>query len=88
MPRRYQFNLRFLLVLIMLVASYWAGWVSHRAWQRRNIEQAIDDALQQVKGPLQVEKVDELDVVVLRGGQADVEAMQRGINKIESAARQ
>jgi hypothetical protein len=80
--------MRFLLVLIMLVASYWAGWVSHRSWQSRNIEQAIDDALQQVNGPVQVEKVDELGVVMLRGGQADVEAMQRGINKIESAAKQ
>ena len=88
MPRPYQFSMRFLLVLIMLVASYCTGWVSHRSWQRRNIEQAIDDALQQVNGPVQVEKVDDLDVIMLRGRQANVEAMRGGINKIESAAKQ
>ena len=88
MPRPYQFSMRFLLVLIMLVASYCAGWVSHRSWQRRNIYQAIDDALQQVNVPVQVEKVDDLDVIMLRGRQANVEAMRGGINKIESAAKQ
>jgi hypothetical protein len=71
----------------MLVASFFAGWVSHRSWQRRNIKQAIDDALQQVNGPVQVEKVANTDVIVLRGRGADVEAMQEGIDKIESAAK-
>jgi hypothetical protein len=44
--------------------------------------------LQHVNGPVQVEKVDELGVIMIRGPQTDVEAMQRGINKIESAAKQ
>ena len=88
MPRPYQFSIRFLLVVIMLVASYCAGWVSHRSWQRRNIDQAIDDALQQVNGPVQIERVDDPGVIILRGRSADVEAVQGGINKIESAAKQ
>ena len=88
MPRPFQFSMRFLLVLIMLVASYCAGWVSHRSWQRRNIDQAIDDALQQVNGPVQIERVDDPGVIILRGRAADVVAVQGGINKIESAAKQ
>jgi hypothetical protein len=72
----------------MLAASYGAGWVSHRSWQRRNTDRAVDDALQQVTGPVQVEKVDDLGVILLRGQEANVKAMQRGINTIESAAKQ
>jgi hypothetical protein len=71
----------------MLVASFCAGWVSHRAWQRKNIEQATVDAMLQLGGPVRVEKVDGLDVMMLKGHKADVEAMQGAIGKIQDAAQ-
>ena len=73
---------------MMLAASYFAGWISHRAWNRRNTEQAIIDAMRQVNGPVRVEKAGDLDVIMLKGRKADVEATQEAIDKIQAAAEQ
>jgi hypothetical protein len=72
---------------MMLVASYFAGWISHRAWNRRNAEQAIIEALRQVNGPVRVERAADIDVIMLKGSKADVEATQEAIDKIQAAIR-
>jgi hypothetical protein len=72
---------------MMLAASYFAGWVSHRAWNRRNTDQAIIEALRQVHGPVRVEAGD-LDVLMLKGRKPDVEATEEAIGKIQAAAEQ
>jgi hypothetical protein len=73
---------------MMLAASYFAGWISHRAWNRRNTEQSIIDAMRQVNGPVRVEKAGDLDVIMLKGRKADVEATQEAIDKIQAAVQQ
>jgi hypothetical protein len=73
---------------MMLAASYFAGWVSHRAWNRRNTEQAIIDAMRQVHGPVRAEKAGDLDVLMLKGRKPDVEATEEAIGKIQAAAEQ
>ena len=82
-----RFSLRSLLLVILLAAAYSAGWVSHRSWNQRNTQQAISDAVQQIGGPVEVESVDKLDVLILRGPRQDVEEMQGAIGEIEAAAK-
>ena len=86
MRQSFRFSLRFLFLLMMLAAAYFAGWVSHRAWNRRNTERAILDAMQQVQGPVRVEKAG--DGIMLKGRKSDVEATQQAIGKIQAAAVQ
>ena len=88
MRQSFRFSLRFLFIIMMLAASYFAGWVSHRAWNRRNTEQAIIDAMRQVHGPVRVEKAGDLDVLMLKGRKSDVEATEEAIGKIQAAAEQ
>jgi hypothetical protein len=73
---------------MMLATSYFAGWISHRAWNRRNTEQAITDAMRHVNGPVRVEKTGDLDVIMLTGRKADVEATQEAIDKIQATVQQ
>ena len=35
-----QFSLRSLLIVMTLVATYIAGWISHRTWNRRNLDES------------------------------------------------
>ena len=88
MRQSFRFSLRSLFIIMMLAASYFAGWISHRAWNRRNTEQAIIDAMRQVNGPVRVEKAGDLDVIVLKGRKADVEETQEAIDKIQAAVQQ
>ena len=88
MRQSVRFSLRSLFIIMMLAASYFAGWVSHRAWNRRNTEQAILDAMRPVNGPVRVEKAGDLDVIMLKGRKADVEATQEAIDKIQAAVQQ
>lgn len=88
MRQSFRFSLRLLFIIMMLAASYFAGWISHRAWNRRNTEQAIIDAMRQVNGPVRVEKAGDLDVIMLKGRKADVDATQEAIDKIQAAVQQ
>jgi hypothetical protein len=88
MRQAFRFSLRSLFIIMMLAASYFAGWISHRAWNRRNTEQAIIDAMRQVHGPVRVEKAGNLDAIMLKGRKSDVEATQEAIDKIQAAVQQ
>jgi hypothetical protein len=75
-------------IIMMLAAAYFGGWISHRAWNRRNTEQAIIEAMRQVNGPVRIERARDLDVVMIKGGKAEVEATQEAIDKIQAAVQQ
>lgn len=83
---RARFSLRTLLVAVMLVAAFSAGWVSHRSWNRRNVDQAISDAIEQIGGPVQVERAKPTDVLIIKGSQQDVQKMEAAIGDVQAAA--
>jgi hypothetical protein len=88
MRQSFRFSLRSLFIIMMLAAAYFAGWISHRAWNRRNTEQAIIEAMRQVQGPVRIERARDLDVVMIKGDKADVEATEDAIGKIQAAVQQ
>jgi len=86
MRQSLRFSLRTLFLIMLVAAAYCAGWISHRAWNRRNTEQAIIEAMRQVNGPVRVEKAG--DVMMLKGRKSDVEATEEAIDKIQAAIQQ
>ena len=83
-----RFSLRSILLIMMLVATYMAGWVSHRAWNNRNLQENIDDAMDQLSNSqVSVETVDDLGVIVVKGKKPDVKKAQTSIGKIHDAAK-
>lgn len=89
-PRWLQFSLRTLLVIMAVVASYFAGWASHREWNKRTIDEAILKATQRVGAAGQVQ-VETSKVVpggfILRGKKEDVAEMEKAVRDIAAAAR-
>jgi CHASE3 domain sensor protein len=83
-----QFCLRTLLAMLVLVATYFAGWVSHRQWNRRNVDAAIQSAMRRIEGPVQVETPkDAGQVFILRGRKDDVAEVDEAIRDVDAAAR-
>jgi hypothetical protein len=83
-----RFSLRFLLLVILLAASYCAGWVSHRSWNQRNTEQTISEAVRRIGGPVEVETVDDSDGLIFRGRKEDVDELTKTVREIEAVSRQ
>ena len=79
----FRFSLRTVLIVFLFVASYFAGWVSHRTWSRRQVEEIIADTVRALGAPIQVEKVNDLDVLILTGPKEDVERVQRIVDEIQ-----
>ena len=92
-PRRLmQCSLRALLVLFLLVAAYWSGWVSHRAWNQKNVSETMRRALLdfeeiQTKNPVKIETVEGSDIYMTRGKKEDVDKVQQILDQVESAAK-
>lgn len=89
-PRRLtQFSLRALLVTLLLVAAYWSGWVSHRAWNQKHVSETMLRAFKEVetKYPVEVETVEGTGVFMTRGKKEDVEKAQQILEQVEAAAR-
>jgi len=83
-----RWSLRTLLTITMLAASYFAGWVSHREWNKRNVEEVILNATDRIGGPVIVEAPPYApDVHILRGPKGDVEEMKEAVQDIDAAAR-
>lgn len=59
---------------MLVVAAYCAGWVSHRVWQLRSSGEGV----------IEVEQLPDMDVVILRGRQQDVQRVQQVIGEVES----
>lgn len=87
-PAWLRFSLRTLLAIMMLAASYFAGWVSHREWNKRNVEEAILNATQRIGGPVKVESPkDAPEMLILRGQKDEVAEMEEAVRDIDAAAR-
>ena len=72
----------------MLAASYFAGWVSHREWNKRNVEEAILKATERIGGPTTVETADDAPgMLIVRGRKDDVAEMENALRDIDAAAR-
>ena len=83
-----QFSLLALLFLLSMAAAYWAGWASHRAWNRRNFaetRQRLIDELQ-TKLPVKIETIEGTDVFMTRGKADDVETATAILQEASEAA--
>jgi hypothetical protein len=82
-------SLRSILLIILLVATYLAGWVSHRAWHNRNLQRNIADAMDQLtNSQVDMVTVDDLGVIILKGPpKLDVQKAETSIGKIHEAAK-
>ncbi len=79
--------MRTLLLTILVVAAYLAGWVSHREWNKRNVEEAIMKGIQRVGGPVDVQFQETGRIMTLRGQNDDeVSEMKEAVRDISSAA--
>jgi hypothetical protein len=72
---------------MMFVAAYFAGWMSHRAWNRQNVADTISRAVEEANIPVKVDHLEGVDVFVTRGRKEDVEKVTAIIDDIEDAAR-
>jgi hypothetical protein len=83
-----RFSLRSILFIMMLVATYMAGWVSHRAWHNRNLQENIVDAMDQLNNSqVSMETVDDLGVTIVKGRKSNVKKAQTSIGKVHDAAK-
>ena len=81
-----RFSLRSIFVLMMFVATYMAGWVSHRAWHNRNLQENIADAIDQLtNSQVSMETVD--GVTIVKGAKSNVTKAQPSIGKVHDAAK-
>ncbi len=84
---RWKFGLRSLLLVTLLVATYFAGWQSHKIFHNRNLKEHVAAAMQEIKRRnVEVETIDELGLTVVRGQKENVEAAQAVIGVVQSAA--
>ena len=83
-----QYSLGAMLILVSLVAAYWAGWASHRAWNRRNLAETMRPFLEKVQAdyPIKVETIDGSDVYMIKGKQEDVDEAQTMLDAAAEAA--
>ena len=83
----WRFGLRSLLLVILLIATYFAGWVSHRHFHNRNLNENISAAVRAINNTnVEVEAVEKLGVTIVRGKKEDVEAVKPTIDKVHAAA--
>ena len=83
----WRFSLRSLLLVMLLTAIYFAGWVSHRLFHNRNLNENISDAVRAIDNKnVKVEAVDDLGVTIVKGKKEDVEAVKPTIDKLHAAA--
>ncbi len=75
----FRFTVKSLLLAMTLLASFCAGWVSHRSWLRYNQPERDDSLL----GPVQVEFVEGLDTIISGGRKVDVDRVLKIISEIE-----
>ena len=83
----WRFGLRSLLLVMLLIATYFAGWVSHRHFHNRNLNENISAAVRAIDNKnVEVDAVEELGVILVKGKKQDVEAVKTTIGKVHAAA--
>ena len=84
-----QFSVRSVLVVMLLVATYIAGWLSHKQFNNRNLDENVSAAVKRIDNmQAQVEVIDELDgLTVVRGKRSqDVKDVISAIEQVKDAA--
>ncbi len=87
----FRFSLRSVLLLMLLVATYIAGWLSHKQFHNRNLEENVADAVKRIENKkAEVEVVDELGgLTIIRGkSNQDVTEVISSIDQVKEAAKQ
>lgn len=72
------------------MAAYWSGWVSHRAWNQKNVTETMRRAFEEVeaKYPVEVETVEGTDIFMTRGTKEDVDKVQEILERVGEAAKE
>ena len=84
-----RFSLRSLLLIVLLVATYCAGWVSHRAFHNRNLQENIEAAIREIETKNAELEMNQLGTTVITGkSKSDVEAVASAIEDVHTAAGQ
>jgi hypothetical protein len=83
----WRFGIRSLLFIMLLVATYFAGWVSHRVFHNRNLNENISAAVRAIDDKnVEVEAVESLGITRVKGKQEDVDAVKTAIESVHAAA--
>lgn len=84
---RWRFGIRTLLLATVLVATYCAGWQSHKIFHNRNLQENITAAMQEIQNKnVEVETIQELGLTIVKGKKEDVESAQERIDQVQKAA--
>ena len=78
-------------MLMLLIATYIAGWISHKRFHNRNLDENVAAAIQLIESKrAQVEVVNELGDLVIVKGESDqvVDDVVSAVNEVQRAARQ
>lgn len=88
--RWYRFSLRSVLIIMLLVATYIGGWLSHKQFHNRNLDQNVADAVKLIENKqVEVEVVDELGLSIVKGRTTkDVSEVISVIDQVKSAAKE
>jgi hypothetical protein len=83
----WRFGIRSLLFTMLLIATYFAGWVSHRLFHNRNLNENISAAVRAIDNKnVEVEAVEGLGVTIVKGKKEDVDAVKTAIGRVHAAA--
>ena len=87
--RGIRFGLRALLLATLLVATYCAGWQSHKRFHNRNLDENIAAALHAIDTRnVEYENAEKLGTTTLKGKQEDVSAVEDAVTRVQAAAGQ
>jgi hypothetical protein len=83
----WRFGIRSLLFIMLLIATYFAGWVSHRVFHNRNLNENISAAVRAIDNKnVELEAVERLGVTIVKGKKEDVDAVKMTIGRVHAAA--
>jgi hypothetical protein len=83
-PRRWlRFSLRTLLMVMLLVAAFCGGWMSHKRWGRLELEKALAE-IEKLRRAPRVEYIDGLDIFISNGSQEVIESFREFEDWLES----
>ena len=92
-PRWFQFNLRLLLLAMLVVASFYGGWVANERFREAEEKKDANESAKVLSvdgllGEVQIEFLPESRVLRTGGRPEDVERIQRIIKNLEAAAKE